>query len=116
MDKLPFADENLEKEGYKNFCDELSTTEAQNNHTSWGRWFLDDDMLCTWVCVPKMGVHVVGKMFVYEISVKLCRTEKQQEQWLQQMSEKNWMGQSGISDLKRAFKYISKKEKLVEEI
>jgi hypothetical protein len=94
---------------YADQCDELSKIEAQNNHSSWGRWFLEDGMLCTWVCVPKTGFSVVGKLFRYEIETLKLKNKSEQDAMIEFLDEKNWMGEKGLKDLRRAFKFLNKK-------
>ena len=104
-----------EKEAYANKCDELSELEAiresENGAKVFGRWFLGDQMLCTWVCAPKIGVHVFGKMFLYEISPEMLQNEANLNVWIECLSEKDWMGESGINSLRKAFKFLTKKRK-----
>jgi hypothetical protein len=106
---LPFTDENLEKEGYKDRCDELATLEVQNINTFFGRWFLDDGLLSTWVCVPKTGFSVVGKLFCYGKDILDLKTKDQQSDFYQLMAAKEWIGSRGLKSLLRAFKYLNKK-------
>lgn len=94
---------------FKNECDRLATLEAQT-HNSWGRWFLDDGLLCTWVCTPKIGFCVVDKMFCYSKWINDLKYKDQQEDFYKEMLFKEWMGENGLHDLKRAFKYLSKKQ------
>lgn len=108
---LPFADENLEREGYSDKCDELSQIEAQNHHSSWGRWYMDDGNLCTWVCIPENEKHPVGKVYEYSFEVRGVTFQAWRDRWIQQMTEKKWMGKKGIHDLKKAFNYLTKKFK-----
>jgi len=98
---------------YKTECDRLSALEAQN-HTSWGRWYIDDGLLCTWVCTHKIGFSVVGKLFRYEKSVDELKTKKDRDEFLVLMSEKCWIGQKGMHDLNRAFKFINKRASTLE--
>ena len=42
----------MDDKSYKSECDRLSELETQN-HTAWGRWFIDDGLLCTWVILPE---------------------------------------------------------------
>jgi hypothetical protein len=93
---------------FKDECDRLSTLEAQN-HTSWGRWFVDDGMLSTWVVLPEKENNPVKKLYVYDFSVEKFKTKSGREEILNQISEKEWMGEKGIKDLKRAIKYFTKK-------
>jgi len=101
----------MENKEYKDECDRLSVLEAQN-HTAWGRWFCDDGMLCTWVCTPKIGHSVVGKMFCFSKNVDDLRKLEQQQEFYELMSTKVWMGEDGLKQLKRAFKYLNKKSKV----
>jgi hypothetical protein len=102
-------------------CDRLATIEAQNNHTSWGRWYIDDGYLSTWVCFPAIENNPVRKCYVYDFDINRAKTLQKQDWWIEHMKEKRWMGEQGIKDLKRAFKYLLKhsrsgKIKLVNEI
>jgi hypothetical protein len=97
---------------YADKCDKLSTIEAQNNHTSWGRWFVEDGNLCTWVVLPETENLPVRKCYIYDFAIDIVKNGKGQEFWVNQLSEKNWIGEQGIKDLKRAFKYISKHGKI----
>jgi hypothetical protein len=105
MREIPFTDKALEAKGYADECDRLSTLEAQSNHTSWGRWFLEDGYLCTWVCVPSQSAPYKCE-YKYDFMIELCRTSEQKETWVLHMQDKNWMGEQGIKDLRRAFKYL----------
>ena len=96
-------------------CDKLSTIEAQNSYTSWGRWFLDDGYLNTWICFPETDIKSVRRVDEYFIGIEKCRIQEQQDNWIKQLKGKRWIGEQGLKDLKRAFKYISKKEKTVEK-
>ena len=111
MDRLPFTDENLEVEAYKDKCDELSELEAQNNHTSWGRWFMDDGMLKTWVVLPERQNLPVETCRTFDIAIERCIGKTQRDFILEQLSTTNWCGSQGLHDLKRAFKYLTKKSK-----
>lgn len=91
-------------------CDELSRIEAQNNHTSFGRWFIDDGYLSTWVIFPSDDKFPVRKLYTYDFLIETCKTKEKQEQWLQHMAEKTWISERSLKDLARAFKYISKKQ------
>ena len=106
--RLPFTDENLEDEAYKDECDRLATLEVQDCHTSWGRWFIDDGMLSTWVVAPQTERLAVRKLFVYGIAIEKCHTEKGRRQILEDMALKDWLGSDGLKSLKRAFKYLAK--------
>jgi hypothetical protein len=110
MEQLPFTDISLSDDEYKDECDRLSTIEAQEYHTSWGRWFLEDGMLCTWVCVPKTGVHVFGTLFKYEVRFEKKKSER--KEWLDIVEDKAWIGERGLKDLKRAFKFLDKHGKM----
>lgn len=107
-ERLPFTDENLEDEFYKNECDKLATLEVQDCYTSWGRWFLDDGMLSTWVVAPQTERLAVRKLFVYGLMVENCLTENGRNRILENMQTKDWLGDRGIKDLKRALKYLAK--------
>jgi len=107
-ERLPFTDENLENEAYKDECDRLATLEVQDCHTSWGRWFIDDGMLSTWVVAPQTERLAVRKLFVYGFAVEKLHTEKGRRKFFELMQGKTWMGEVGLKSLKRAFKYLSK--------
>jgi len=92
---------------YAEECDKLSKLETQN-HTSWGRWFVCDGMLSTWVCVPKTGYSVVGKMFCYEREISNLKRKVDQDELVNLLEEKFWIGLDGLHDLQRAFKFINK--------
>lgn len=108
MNRLPFTDQNLEDESFKEECDRLSQKEVQDCFTSWGRWFLEDNMLCTWVCTPKSKVKVVGKLFTYNIAVEKLKDEQSRAEILQELETKPWLGREGLKDWQRAIKYLSK--------
>jgi len=97
---------------FKDECDKLATLEAQT-HTSWGRWFIDDGMLCTWVITPPLGIMPVNKLFRYDKSIDELKTNKDREVFLKLISDKEWLGLKGIRDLQRAFKYLRKGDSLV---
>jgi len=96
----------MDDKEYKDECDRLATIEVQNNSMYFWRWFIDDGMLCTWVCTPKIGFSVVGKLFRYEKSVDELKTKTDREEFVTLMQSKVWMGQKGLHDLNRAFKFI----------
>lgn len=99
---------------YKDECDRLSKLEAQN-HTSWGRWFIDDGMLCTWVIYPGNQQLVVCKFFRYDKSIDGLKTKAHREEYLDLMASKVWVGDQGIKDLERAFKFLSKKNNKISD-
>lgn len=107
-ERLPFTDEHLEQEEYEEDCDRLAELEVQDCFSSWGRWFIEDGMLATWVCSPPMAKLVMGKMFKYERSIEDLRSKDNQQEFYDLMLEKSWMGEKGLKDLKRAFRYLSK--------
>ena len=66
-------------------------------------------MLSTWVVLPENKEKSVQKLYVYDFSIEKCKTESGREEILAQMSEKNWISERSIKDLKRAFKYLAKR-------
>jgi len=112
MDRLPFTDERLEDEAYKNKCDELSESEAVNYDKYWGRWYVSDGMLSTWVCTPKIGFSVVGKIFEYQKALDELKSKKGREEFIELMAIKDWMGEVGIKKLQQALKSIFKNKDL----
>jgi hypothetical protein len=108
MNKLPFTDEALEKEVYKEKCDELSEAEALNCDRHWGRWYVSDRMLSTWVCTPKIGVYVVQKLFEYQYLLEDLKSRKEREEFIKLMQSKDWIGEIGIKKLQQALKSLFK--------
>ena len=112
-DRLPFTDENLEDVAYRDECDRLSELEVQDCYSSWGRWFLDDGMLCTWVCNPSTEGLPVMALYVYSIGIEKCDSVGKQAEVLKEMQQKSWIGSAGLKSLQRAFKYLAKKSTTV---
>jgi hypothetical protein len=110
VDRLPLTDELLKKEVYANKCDELAEDEAVNYDRHWGRWYLSDGMLSTWVCTPKIGVHVVQKLFEYQHLLDDLKSQKDRDEFIELMSSKEWMGESGLKKLKQTLKSLFKKD------
>jgi hypothetical protein len=49
-------------------------------------------------------------MFCYSKWINDLKYKDQQEDFYKEMLFKEWMGENGLHDLKRAFKYLSKKQ------
>jgi hypothetical protein len=115
MDRLPFTDENLEIEAYKDKCDELSELEiasdASIGYKVWGRWFISEGMLKTWIILPKRENLPVYKSYTFDFSLETCRTKEQQDFIIEHLMTEDWIGESGLKSLKRAFKYLTKHSK-----
>ena len=94
---------------YKNKCDELSGDEALNYDRRWGRWYVSDGMLSTWVCTPNSGVYVVQKLFEYQKSLEELKNKKDREEFIELMKSKEWIGEQGLHDLKRVLKSLFKR-------
>jgi hypothetical protein len=109
-ERLPFTDETLENEGYRETCDELSEKEVSMGIPHFGRWYIEDGYICTWVIVPQVENVPIHKLFIYDFAIEVCLTKERQEQWLEHMKEKNWIGEKGINDLKKLFKKIKIKQ------
>ncbi len=110
--RLPFTDENLEREAYSDECDRLAELEIPEYSTSWGRWFLEDGMICTYIILPKGVKNPVKRCDVYSFAVEKCLTQEQQIERLNEVAELDFVGSSGIKSLAKAFKYLSRKNKV----
>jgi len=113
LERLPFTDENLEDEAYRDECDRLAILEAtrESYNSTWGRWFIDDGMLSTWVVLPQKEFRPVKKDHLFQIRIReWCTSVGAQSQMLLFVTHQKWVGSSGLKDLKRAFKYLSKKQ------
>lgn len=95
---------------YKKECDRLSQLEILEECVSFGRWFIEDNMLSTWICTPKIGRSVVGKLFLYQRSLDELKNKENREKFLEEIQEKVWLGDKGYKDLQRALKKIFKKD------
>jgi hypothetical protein len=89
-------------------CDHLAASLAAKHRCHCGRWYLDQGFLCTPVYRAPIGDIPGGCHEVYDFSLDRCRTEKSRQLWIEHMAEKNWMGEKGIADLKRAFNGLTK--------
>lgn len=95
-------------ETYSDECDRLSTLEVQNCHTFWGRWFIDDQMLCTWVVVPSDANLPLKKANLFCYAIEKLHSDKGQAEFLRQISEYDWIGKSGRKSVMRALKYFKR--------
>jgi hypothetical protein len=93
---------------YSDECDHLSTLEVQNCFTSFGRWFIEDNMLCTWVCNPEEKEQPLKKANLFCYDIEKLRSDKGQSEFLRQISEYDWLGEKGLRQLKRALKYFKR--------
>jgi hypothetical protein len=98
----------LNSKSYTDKCDELSTLEVQNCHTFIGRWFVEDQMLCTWICLPEEVNVPLKKANLFCYAVEKLRSDNGQSEFITQISECDWIGERGLKDLKRVLKYIKK--------
>jgi hypothetical protein len=105
--KFKMIEDNVDKV-YKDECDRLATIEVQNCHTFFGRWFIDDQMLCTWVCLPDEKDVPLKKANLFCYAIEKLRNDKGQSEFLTQISEFNWLGGKGRKDLMRVLKYFKK--------
>jgi hypothetical protein len=69
-------------------------------------------MLSTWVCTPKIGFSVVGKIFEYQKALDELKSKKGREEFIELMAIKDWMGEVGIKKLQQALKSIFKNKDL----
>jgi len=98
----------MDDKSYKSECDRLSELETQN-HTAWGRWFLDDGLLSTWVILPESEFKPVKTNYVFSFSPQEYHTKVQQESIIERLMTEDFIGDQGIHDLKRAFKFLNKR-------
>lgn len=98
----------IDHKTYSDECDRLSTLEVQECFTSWGRWFIEDGMLSTWVVAPQTKFLAVRKLFVYGYAIEKLRSDEDQVEFLRQISEKTWLGEKGLRQLKRTLKYFKR--------
>lgn len=108
MEQLPFTDEKYDLDAYKEECDRLSTLEAQNNHSSFGRWFFEDGMIKTWVCIPKLENKPVDELYTFDFEITKYSKKKEQESLVEHLKTEDWISEKSIKDLKRAFKFLGK--------
>lgn len=96
-------------QSYATECDQLAEIEAAKYPRHWGRWYIEDDFLCTRVMSPHVGNQSGGSFEIYDFSLNHCRTEAEGRNQVQHMAEKNWIGEKGLSDLQRAFEDLIKR-------
>jgi len=103
---------------YADECDRLAELEAEKmGSRCWGRWYLNTSgglvSLDTMVWHPEQGEHPAWRGGDYYIMLDRCKTEKECQNWVEHMREKNWLGEKGLTDLTRAFAELSQaKEEL----
>ncbi len=91
-------------------CDEAAAREVANCNQFWGRWYMEDGMLCTWVCTPRTETLPVMKLYVYDVALEEIDDPAKQYKFYSKMQSKQWIGEKGLHDLKRAFKFILKRQ------
>jgi hypothetical protein len=88
---------------YQAECDQLSEIRAAKYNRYWGRWYLNDEYLCTDIVRAPEGSFRGGCNEVYDIALSRCVSEKSRQRWILHMDEKRWIGDQGLKDLARAF-------------
>jgi hypothetical protein len=94
---------------YTDECDRLSVLEVQNCNTFLGRWFVEDGMLSTWVCIPEEKDQPLKKANLFCYAVEKLLDDKGQAEFLRQISSAKWIGRKGLKDAERALKKIKTK-------
>jgi len=96
-----------EKE-YADKCDQLAEIEAiKTGKKHWGRWYLTRKSLNTIIIRPKVGERGAYRGSTYEISL-----DRLNENWVEHMSRKNWLGEKGLKDLAIALEVLGNNEVL----
>lgn len=91
---------------YANECDKLSEIAAKPYRKHWGRWFWDglDRSLATWIEMAD-----IGSLGAIAIPFKQL-----DESWIKQMKGYKWIGEQGLTDLKKAIKMLTTSKKKAE--
>ncbi len=91
-------------------CDRLSASYAAKKRRHWGRWFLDRKYLCTYISRPGIGEGTDYRGSTYDIELRRIGPNGESDggtyTWYEHMAEKNWIGEQGLADLKRAVSEI----------
>lgn len=96
-----------EKE-YAGEADRLAEAEAiKTGRKHWGRWYLTKHSLNTVAIRPKVGEEGFYKGYTYDINL-----DRLSENWVEHMSAKNWIGETGLKDLAIALKVLTTSEVL----
>jgi len=108
MDKIPFSDKPENLQDYSDECDRLSILEVRDFRTNWGRWYLEDGLICTWVVLPHDTYSKVQPSHLYYFAVEDCQTEEERTAILEYLDTVTWLGRKGMKDLHKAFKEARK--------